>query len=624
MSPLIESVCAPMSAAFPRQVTDTLFMLPSGSASFSGALRDAIDFITKKQLLDVNLWKLFVNQFRQGNVDDHDRGWRCEYWGKMMRGGCFVYQATGSKALYDTLEATARDMLTTQDALGRFSTYSVDAEFDGWDIWGRKYILLGYQYFIEICKDDALRAKILEALKKHADYIISKIGPADEGKKEINLATTHWHGLNSSSVLEPFVRLYSLTGEKRYLDFAGYIVGRGGCGAGNIFEMAYEDRLDPYQYPVTKAYEMMSCFEGLLEYYRVTGIEKWRDAVVRFARRVYRSDITIIGCAGCTHELFDHSAVRQLDITEKGIMQETCVTVTWMKLCCQVLCLTGESGFADHIEQSLYNALLGAVNTNECKHNGGLPFDSYSPLLPGIRGRKMGGYKEMENGAYYGCCACIGAAGLGLGGMCAVMASRDGLYVNLYFNGKTAAKTPSGKDVTLLTATAYPAGATVRTIVDIGAQERFTIAVRIPAWSEKTSLTVNGETVAAQAGRYAKIERVWKKGDVIALTFDMRVKPVYPEDYGVSGSDAPYMALRRGPVVLARDARLGEDVDAKVMPALDESGFAAGLPRDTTPFPCMVAVNVPLKNGGCMKMVDYASAGKTWNEDSRMCAWFLK
>ena len=46
---------------------------------------------------------------------------------------------------------------------------------------------------------------------------------------------------------------------------------------------------------------------------------------------MFASDITVIGCAGCT--LFDHSAVRQLDAAEKGVMQETCVTVMWMKLC---------------------------------------------------------------------------------------------------------------------------------------------------------------------------------------------------------------------------------------------------------------------------------------------------
>ena len=622
MNELIDRFCAPMSAYAPRKNTDTFFPLPAGSGVFSGALMDAVRFIEKWQLLDADLWKLFVNQFRQGDVDDHDRGWRCEYWGKMMRGGCFTYQATRDRALYAALEATAREMLAVQDDRGRFSTYSPEKEFDGWDIWGRKYILLGFQYFMEICPDAALNETILSALKRHADYMLEKIGPASEGKKEINEATSHWKGLNSSSVLEPIVRLYNLTGEQKYLDFATYIVERGGTSVANIFELAYEDRLDPYQYPVTKAYEMMSCFEGLLEYYRVTGVEKWREAVVRFAKRVFASDITVIGCAGCTHELFDHSAARQLDATEKGIMQETCVTVTWMKLCWQVLCLTGDAAFADHMEQSIYNALIGAVNSERVTVNGGLPFDSYSPLLPGLRGRKMGGYKEMENGAYYGCCGCIGSAGMGLIGMSAVVCAKDGLYVNLFLPGRVNALTPSGRPIRLIIGTCYPAGGTVRVAVSPEASETFTLGVRVPAWSEKTSLSVNGEPVDVTPGEYARVTREWKKGDCVLLTLDMRVLPVRPEDYGVSSADAPFMALRRGPVVLARDARLGQAVDAPAAPAFREDGSAQAYLCGGAPFPANIALAVRLQDGGFMPMVDYASAGKTWQEDSKMCAWF--
>lgn len=622
MNQIINDFCAEKSAYAPRKSTDTFFPLPAGSNVFTGALMDSIRFIEGTQLLDAELWRLFVSQFRQGCVDDSDHGWRCEYWGKMMRGGCFTYQATRNPALYDVLEATVRDMLTAQDSLGRFSTYSPEKEFNGWDIWGRKYILLGMQYFLEICADDTLKAEILSALQRHADYMIEKLGPAEEGKLEINEATSHWYGLNSSSVLEPFVRLYNLTGEKRYLDFAAYIVERGGTSIANIFEMAYEDKLDPYQYPVTKAYEMMSCFEGLLEYYRVTGIEKWKEAVIRFARRVYQSDITLIGCAGCTHELFDHSAVRQLDITEKGIMQETCVTVTWMKLCYQVLCLTGDAAFADHMEQSIYNAMIGSINTDKVTVNGGLPFDSYSPLLPGLRGRKMGGYKVMENGAYYGCCACIGAAGLGLIGMSSVSMARDGLFVNLFLNGTITALTPENKPLTLKTATAYPAGGSVRMTLKLEEDEAFTLGIRIPAWSQKTALSVNGEVLEAVPGSYARISRLWKSGDTVLLTLDMRVMPIRPEDYDVSSDEAPFMALRRGPIVLARDTRLGDFVDRAVVPLTNEDGSVRAFARAETPFDCVVAQDIALSDGSRLPMVDYASAGKTWQNDSRMAAWF--
>ena len=81
------------------------------------------------------------------------------------------------------------------------------------------------------------------------------------------------------------------------------------------------------------------------------------------------------------------------------------------------------------------------------------------------------------------------------------------------------------------------------------------------------------------------------------------------------------MALRRGPVVLARDARLGQAVDAPVSPALNADGSARVFPCGSAPFPSVVALNVRLADGGLMPMVDYASAGKTWQDDSKMCAW---
>ncbi len=173
--------------------------------------------------------------------------------------------------------------------------------------------------------------------------------------------------------------------------------------------MALEDTTDPYQYPVTKAYEMMSCFEGLPEYYRVTGIEKYKTAVLNFARRVMKSDVSIIGCCGTTSGRFDHSSVRQTDSTYQGEMQETCVTVTWMKLCLQLLALTGDVSFAECFETSLYNAYLGSINTenvlNEnvfielpaAKVREVMPFDSYATLLGGARGRAIGGARLGEN-----------------------------------------------------------------------------------------------------------------------------------------------------------------------------------------------------------------------------------
>jgi len=90
----------------------------------------------------------------------------------------------------------------------------------------------------------------------------------------------------------------------------------------------------------------------------------------------------------------------------------------------------------------------------------------------------------------------------------------------------------------------------------------------------------------------------------------------------VKSADAPFMALRRGPIVMARDARLGQPVDGAVKPCLEADGSVRTEAWGPAPFKSLISLAVCLADGGTMPMVDYASAGKTWQEDSKMCAWF--
>ena len=645
----ISNLYAPGTVHAKRIATDALLIDDAAVCRFTGLLDRTARFIADFQLMDPAHWTRFVNQFKT-HADD-DGAWRGEYWGKMMRGAAFTYAYLRDPALYRAMTDTVEDMLTAMDAQGRISTFSVAHEFRGWDIWCRKYVLLGMQYFLEVCTDDDLKARVIASMIRQVDYIRSKIGPAEEGKLPITQATRNWRGLNSSSLLEPVVRLYDLTGERRFLDFAQYIVDAGGTSIANIFELAYEDKTDPYQFPMTKAYEMISCFEGLLEYYRATGVEKYREAVVRFGRRLMQTDVTIIGSCGCTHELLDHSAARQTEFYE-GVMQETCVTVTWMKFCAQLLALTGDPAFADCIEQSLYNAYLGAVNTEKIVDRAlilqrypdavlePLPFDSYSALLPGTRGRGIGGLQQMADKHYYGCCACIGAAGIGLMGKVAVMLTRDGVTMNLYIPGTMETRTPDGQPLTLHVATDYPADGRVSVRLSLAQPESFALALRVPAWSTQTALAVNGTPVHASTG-YVTLNRTWQSGDTVTLTLDMRAHVVHPVRYGhdvifnkscwaydymlpnvveESPESQFHIALRRGPLTLARDARLDGTVDEAVDIAYDADGIVALEPAQAV-FDTQVAFRVPQRNGHFFTVIDYASAGKTWDESSKYGCW---
>ena len=623
------------------------------NTKYKGFVDEVFSFVEKSQLTKPELWSRFVKQFREEDADS-EGGWRGEYWGKMMRGASLVYQYTKNQELYAILQQTVDEMIDSADANGRISSYAVDHEFDAWDLWCRKYVILGMEYFLEICKDELQKKDIINSMCRQVDYIITKIGK-EEGKKEIATATRHWRGLNSCSILEPVVRLYNLTGEKRYFDFASYIVDCGGTDVENIFELAYENKLYPYQYPVTKAYEMTSCFEGLLEFYKITGEEKYKTAIINYADKILESDFTVIGCCGCTHELFDHSTVRQANTTNGEIMQETCVTVTLMKFFYRVHLLSGNSKYADAFETSFYNAYLGSLNTEQIieplikkEHPDWvaepLPFDSYSPLTAGTRGNGIGGLKLMSDNHYYGCCACIGSAGVGLVPQMQILKSAGGLVINLYIDGVISAVTPDNNDVTLKFATEYPKSGKIKIDVEIKAPENFEISLRNPLWSKNTKVCVNGESAGVCDG-YIKLDRMWQNGDTIELELDMRTEAIYPIAYGSQvlmnkviwgknyivptfDQEDPiahkHMALRRGPVMLAQENRLGYSVDNEVDIKVGDDGYVdVLLTEKDIPYKCVVKAEVPLSNGEYMTVTDYSSAGKLWNEESKMAVWML-
>ena len=625
------------------------------SYKFNGIIDQSVKFVEENQILREELWRRFVTQFKEDDADA-EGGWRGEYWGKMMRGACFVYEYSQNPKLYQVLTDTIEDMLTAEDELGRISTYAVNHEFDAWDLWGRKYVLLGMQYYLEICKDEDLKQRVIASMCRQVDYLISKIGLPEDGKLLITRATRHWRGLNSASILEPIVRLYKLTKEQRYFDFAAYIVNCGGTDVVNIFDLAYEDKFYPYQYPVTKAYEMTSCFEGLLEYYFVTGEEKYKTSVVNFANKVLESDFTIIGCSGCTHELFDHSTVRQANTTNGRIQQETCVTVTLMKFFYRLAMLTGDSKFVDAFEISLYNAYLGSINTESVIDPGmyivhpdwkaeALTFDSYSPLTADVRGKGIGGLKTMSDMHYYGCCVCIGPAGLGLAAKMAAYTDEKAVTLNLFVDGIMNVTTPSGKPLTLKTDTTYPVGGRVKITLGLDQAEFFELKVRIPAWSKRTGLAINGELAEVNEG-YVCINREWSEGDLIELLLDMRTEAIKPIPYGTQilmnrviwganmmvptfDEEDPmakyHLALRRGPIILAQENRLGYSVDDPVDILVREDGYVdVTFPENTiAPYENILELQVPLTDGSKMHVTDYASAGKLYIAESKMAAWIL-
>lgn len=367
---------------------------------------------------------------------------------------------------------------------------------------------------------------------------------------------------------------------------------------------------------------MMSCFEGLLWYYRVAKEPRYLRAAERFADRVLRSDITVIGSAGCTHELFDHSAIRQFDPAFDGIMQETCVTVTWMKLCYLLLQITGDVKYADAIERSACNALLGAVNTELQTCKGMIPvFDSYSPLRKGRRGREMGGYQKLDDTFAYGCCLAIGAAGTAYTALSSVSRTERGFAFHLYQPGLVRTATASGQEASFRIDTDYPAGEEIVLTLQMQAPEQFEILFRLPPFGAGSTLQINGETLAENRAGFYAADRIWQGGDTIRIRADLAIRLWKDSDFLPEAANRPnrYGVLMRGPVVLALDTRANPG--AVDIPLNLKQGAEQAEPiPDFALFPAEQAYRLRCGDRNVV-FVDYASSGKEWNDRCETAAW---
>ncbi len=566
-----------------------------------GVWADYLDIITERQLTDTSLWEHCVGVFGTG-IDNRDGGWRGEYWGKMMRGACLVYTVTRSEKLMQVLTGAVDGLLAKQEESGRISTYRSDEEFFGWDVWSRKYVMTGLQHYYDICPDEKRKEKIMTALTAHADYIVDRIGGVD-GKLGILETGQHWGGVNSASILEPFVRLYRDTEDKRYLDFAEYIISTGGCRDGNLIDHALNGT-DPYLFPEQKAYETMSFFEGVLAYYEVTGDKTCLAAVKKFTDSLLSSDITVIGSCGCTEELFDHSAVRQTEYTGK-IMQETCVTVTLIRFLSRMFAVTGERRLTDVICRASFNALAGALNINGyeqfCygRYVPGLLFDSYSPLCDSKRGMGIGGYKEFADGRYFGCCACIASAGFALAPLMSVTEYLDGIRINYLMPGSYR------------TASADLEVENDRITVTRIKRDGFRLYITTGDAYTLIAASADGKVSGSQDG-YTVIGGVWHDGDSVTLT----VKKQLIEQL-CNGK----VTLNYGGYVLAADTaktdryRPGEPV------AFERSGngdivYTLCEPQDRE----QVRLTVKTRDGDLV-LTDYAAAGQ--DGKSTLTVWFV-
>ena len=597
--------------AFSQKVHDAIRPLPAGAVRLDGFfendIRNSIDHWNK----GVVPYAAMVDFFRNGR-SQFALG---EMWGKAVRSGCMFYRYTADPELKEILSQTVKDLLSTVRPNGSISCVPPEKQPDGpgGDLWERKYVLPGLDRYYDLVEADPA---VLRAMTDQADCIIEQVGEPPK----VPITSLGWspNHIESSTLLEPFMRLYNRTGEKRYLDFARYIVSTGGSEGYDIFRQAY-DNVPPHEMggPYPKAYEMMSMFEGAVEYYRVTGAEYVRRSFMNLYDNIRRNEITIVGNGGGDQpyhpavmgEGWDHTAVEQTnpDITR---MMETCVGVTWMKFCSQILRLTGDPSAVDEIEKYIYNGLLGAMKPS------GDGF-SYVNLFNGEKVTNYG-WGTTFGSLPVTCCNLNGPMGLAYIPFVAVMESDRGPVVNLYNAARAELSTPQGDSLSLRIETDFPLSDRVLVRVDPHAASLFTLSLRIPSWSERTVVKVNGKKVrSVEPGAYLSLERTWEPGDRVELAFDMRCR-LLDAPRGSNRAGDSFQALVWGPIVLARDENIDPDYDEPVRVVAGKDRVVRVKRVAPTLASTRLEFEVPTDDGP-IRMTDYASVNG-W-EGAHICTW---
>jgi len=542
--------------------------------------------------------------------------WQTEFWGKYMHSAAPFAHMTGDVRLRANIEASVANLLPSQLPDGYLGNYREDARCgSGWDVWGCKYTMLGLLFHYDLSGSKAS----LDAAARLCDYLRGVFGP---GKRDI-VKSGQYKGMPSCSVLEPVVWLYKRTKRPEHLEFAKYIVSQMDehldgphliRDAGIPVAARTHDAKPGYegQNPGLKAYEMMSCYQGLLEYYEATGDGRCLVAAVKTAESIATTEVNVCGGSACVEHWYS-GRVRQNRPYMR--LQETCVLTTWMRLCAKLLEITGESRWADELEKTFYNAYLGAL------HPDGSKFATYSPLC-GFRS-----FGQYHCKMHTNCCNANGPRGFVSFLESYLQARGDEVFMNFFCSGKTAIALRSGEKVTFETFTLYPERGGVEIWNRTEKPTDFTLNIRIPAWSEKTTVKLNGKPVAdVKPGGYLALKREWKMGDAIVIDFDMTCRAHELDDY---------VAFTTGPVALARDMRfhdgdIGEFVRIKEFKP--EGPVPGAMPVRVLAEDMWMNWALPLPMGAhresmekrlpdIVRFCDYASAGSTWDSSSSYRVW---
>lgn len=387
------------------------------------------------------------------------------------------------------------------------------------------------------------KRSFLEVALKNADLVCKVFGP-NEGQK---------HVPSGHPIVEmALVKLYKVTGEKRYLDTAKYFVEEAGRGTdGHRLSEYSQDHMPILKQDEIKGHAVRAgyLYSGVADVAALTNDAAYFTALKRIWDNMASKKLFITGGIGSrpqgegfgpNYELHNHTAYC-----------ETCASIANVYWNHRMFLYTGDSRYADVVERALYNGVISGVSLS------GDRFFYDNPL------ESMG---EHERAPWFGCACCPGNVTRFMASVPLYMYAVRGkdVYVNLYAQSDADVAT-DGRDIRLSQTTGYPWDGNVVIKVDPSKKGKWAMRLRIPGWagnspvpsdlysyvtpvSAPVTVKVNGTPVKYSIDKgYAVIDREWKKGDRVEIGLPMDIRRVKASENAVD--DRGKLALERGPIV---------------------------------------------------------------------------
>jgi DUF1680 family protein len=357
--------------------------------------------------------------------------------------------------------------------------------------------------------------------------------------------------------------LHRLTGEGRYLALARYFIdarGHGLIGAHEFGPAYFQDRVPVREATSVEGHAVRALYlaAGATDVAIETGdtalletLERqWADMV---ATRTY-----LTGGLGSRWEGEAFGEARELP--DDRAYCETCAAIASVMWSWRLLLATGNSRYADLIERTLFNATVPGLSLDGDRFFYVNPLrlrqgdDQMSSRSPG-RGRQP----------WYdtACCPTNLMRLLASVEQYFWTRSAEGVQLHQFASGEVSLEHGEGT-IELEVATGYPWDGRVEIGVSASVPSPWTLSVRIPAWCNEMTVSVNGATRQTRRppSGYLEIGRSWAAGDRVEVDLPMPARrTMAARDID---SARGRVALERGPLVYCveeRDCPAGTTLD---------------------------------------------------------------